>query len=137
MQGDGEDPESPGRALRERGRSEKKSNFPGNSFSQYLLFTDFHDMYLFNMEPKVKQFIISIIDSNLQANLEEFVANEKVDDESDSDDTDSGALHLVNKSSASDVIYRPRSGVVLARADSWTLENVQERLQKMEEAMMI
>ena len=35
------------------------------------------------------------------------------------------------------VIYRPRSGVVLARADSWTLENVQERLQKMEEAMMI
>ena len=93
--------------------------------------------YLFNMEPKVKQFIISIIDLNLQANLEEFVANEKVDDESDSDDTDSGALHLVNKSSASDVIYRPRSGVVLARPDSWTLENVQERLQKMEEAMMI
>ena len=89
------------------------------------------------MEPKVKQFIISVIDLNLQANLEEFVANEKVDDESDSDDTDSGALHLVNKSSASDVIYRPRSGVVLARADSWTLENVQERLQKMEEAMMI
>ena len=137
MQGDGEDPESPGRALRERGRSEKKSNFPGNGFSQYLLVTDFHDMYLFNMEPKVKQFIISVIDLNLQANLEEFVANEKVDDESDSDDTDSGALHLVNKSSASDVIYRPRSGVVLARADSWTLENVQERLQKMEEAMMI
>ena len=137
MQGVGEDPVSPGRALRERGRSEKKSNFPGNSFSQYLLVTDFHDMYLLNMEPKVKQFIISIIDLNLQANLEEFVANEKVDDESDSDDTDSGALHLVNKSSASDVIYRPRSGVVLARADSWTLENVQERLQKMEEAMMI
>ena len=95
--------------------------------------------YLFNMEPKVKQFIISIIDLNLQANLEEFVANEKVDDESDSDDTDSGTLHLVNKSSTSDcnVIYRPHSGVVLARADSWTLENVQERLQKMEEAMMI
>ena len=73
----------------------------------------------------------------MQANLEEFVANEKVDDESDSDDTDSGALHLVNKSSASDVIYRPHSGVVLARPDSWTLENVQERLQKMEEVMMI
>ena len=95
MQGDGEDPESPGRALRERGRSEKKSNFPGNGFSQYLLVTDFHDMYLFNMEPKVKQFIISVIDLNLQANLEEFVANEKVDDESDSDDTDSGTLHNV------------------------------------------
>ena len=95
--------------------------------------------YLFNMEPKVKQFIISIIDLNLQANLEEFVANEKVDDESDSDDTDSGTLHLVNKSSTSNcnVMYRPRSGVVLARADSWTLENVQERLQKMEEVMMI
>ena len=76
---------------------------------------------------------------NLQANLEEFVANEKVDDESDSDDTDSGTLHLVNKSSTSNcnVIYRHRSGVVLARPDSWTLENVQERLQKMEEVMMI
>ena len=67
-----------------------------------MLVTDFHDMYLFDMEPKVKQFIISIIDLNLQANLEEFVANEKVDDESDSDDTDSGTLHLVNKSSTSD-----------------------------------
>ena len=89
-------------------------------------------MYLLNMEPKVKQFIISIIDLNLQANLEEFVANEKVDDESDSDDTDSGT----NPQQAI-VIYRPRSGVVLARPDSWTLENVQERLQKMEEAMMI
>ena len=31
----------------------------------------------------------------------------------------------------------PVSGVVLARADSWTLENVQERLQKMEEAIMM
>ena len=31
----------------------------------------------------------------------------------------------------------PGSGVVLARADSWTLENVQERLQKMEEAIIM
>ena len=31
----------------------------------------------------------------------------------------------------------PVSGVVPARADSWTLENVQERLQKMEEVIMI
>ena len=33
----------------------------------------------------------------LQANLEEFVAQEKAEDESDSDDTDSGTMQLWNR----------------------------------------